>query len=77
MAVWLSRSAGLGVLHRSAFALLFFPAFALWDQLRTKGYGAGDGPVFEMWFVYLLVFLFLSLPPLASSAVAIAWRRWA
>lgn len=80
MAVWLIVPPVLGYLigrwWSLAFALLFFPAFALWDQLRTKGYGAGDGPVFEMWFVYLLVFLFLSLPPLALSALAIAWRRY-
>lgn len=56
-------------------ALLFFPAFVVWHEVIRSSSATGE-PVFETWFNYLLAFLFLSLPPLGLTAVAIAWRRW-
>lgn len=57
------------------FALLFFLAYVVWREVSPAGPLSAE-PVFETWFNYLLAFLFLTLPPLGLSAVAVAWRRW-
>ena len=81
-AVWLVGPPVLGYLigrwWALAFSLTCFPAFILWVWLRpATGTSIAGEPAFEVWFSALVLFLFLTLPPLGLSAVAIAWRRWA
>ncbi len=80
LAVWLVVPPVLGYLigrwWALAPALLFFPAFLVWNEVTPASSNVGE-PVLVMWFVYLLAFFFLTLPPLGLTAVVIAWRRWA
>ena len=84
MAVWLLIPPALGYLIGRwwALALSLLPAWLAWGAIFVWGYGPqassidGD-PFLVAWFGFLMLFLFLTLPPLGLTAVAIAWRRWA
>lgn len=79
VAIWLVAPPVLGYLigrwWALAPALLFFPAFVVWNEVTPASSSVGE-PVFEMWFNYMLAFVFLSLPPLGLTAVAVAARKW-
>ena len=80
MAAWLVVPPALGYLigrwWALALSLPFFPAFLVWNEVKPASSIPGE-QVIVMWFIYLMAFLFLTLPPLGLTAVAIAWRRWA
>ena len=78
LVVWLVVPPVLGYLigrwWALAPALVFFPAFLVWNEVTPASSGVG-GPVYLMWFVYLWAFFLLTLPPLGLTAVVIVWRR--